>query len=437
MKKYTVKNLDAGLLSGLNNHANVGAIKSIYDLFAGYDHYSKNPEDFIKKHPDFMFSGRITKVVTDRIVRPLVVVSDKLEYMDNKHLTNIIKFNINTFAAYFLQAIKILSNVYGVDTTILARQVTDKKIYKSVIGRLKKTAGTEDNTDNALNKILESNYKVYAGLEDDVVGNDATEGDIAENNVIEDGENAQNTTSHTDTTHNKSNPDIKYDLTFKDAEKSLKTPDHFIKVLNIDLTMVKKEGHDKNEMKISLPFIIAPIVRFTNSDSLLKNALGTDKDESFEQRWLEFRSGEIGLTDLIFAGDLIEKYKANKIKNENDVAKIITNKNLQNTMHSALTAEGGFSNYNNIYILHSSDELLVEDLMEDDLIDAGTWQDFALKMSAFGINFIDPDKERDTIFITDMPTYSVLSFKDIKNSDSKNNDLEDLVKAMMVNKPIF
>jgi len=421
MKKYKIKNLDAGLLSsGFENYGqNIPLFKSLIDLFVNLDKYTSNPEDFTKNHPDFVFSGRITKVVTDRIIRPFVIISDKLEFMDKKKLSDIIKYNVDLFAAYYLQAIKILSNVYNVDVTMIARQVTDKTLVRSVSKAIKSSKsmmsfGNENAEDAIINNIVKKHINLSLGLEDD---ND---------------DDVDSTTETTDNVNTSTNTEI----SFKEADKELKVNDNFIKVINVDLRISSKTGNDKSELKVSVPFVIAPLVMYTNSEVFIKNVLGMGSEEEFSTRWLKFRSGEIGLWDLIFAGDLINEYKRNKIKNENDVAKLITKKNLKNLTANALTMEGGFTTYTNMYIFDKSDEILIEDSIEEDLVDPEVWQDLALKLLAFDINFVNSEKETITNFIADMPTYSVLTFRDIKKK-SKDNDIDDLLKALLVNKPVF
>jgi len=420
MKKYKLDNLDAGLLSGgfENYGSSVPALKTIVDLFANADKYVENPEDLVKNHPDFVFSGRITKVVTDRIIRPYVIVSDKLEFMDKKKLSDVIKFNINLFSAYFLQAIKILANVYNVDVTMLARQVTDRTLIKSTAKAIKTVKnivpGMEDASDAVINKIAKK-INVNSGVEDSMDEDIEKATDSAQSNI--------NTTST--------------EISFKDAEKDLKVNDTLIKIINLDLRVSTKDGNSKNDFKASIPFVIAPIVMYTNANTFIKNALGTDNDETFSNRWLQYRSGEIGLWDLMFAGDLINDYKRNKVHNKNDVANLIKKKSLKNMGGNVLMGEGSFTNYTNIYIFDKSDELMIEDIIQEDLIDAEVWQDLALKLLAFDISFVDSDKENITNFITDMPTYSVLSFRDIKKSEKNNDEINDLLKAMLINKPAF
>lgn len=420
MKKYRLEEIDAGLLSGgFENHGqNVSALKSLVDLFGNIKHYGKNPEDFIKSHPDFVFSGRITKVVTDRIIRPYVIISDKLEFVDKKKISEVIKYNINLFTAYFLQAIKILSNVYNVDLTMIARQVTDKTLIKSTSRMLRNTksiAGLEDASDLVISNVLKDSLNIGAGIEDE------------ETQVEEAEDGSTRHTVRTTTT----------DISFKDAEKELKVNDTFIKIVNVDLKVSSKDDDSKSEIKVTLPFVIAPIVMYTNSTNFIRNVLGTDEEETFFTRWLKYRSGEIGFWDLVFAGDLIADYKRNKVENKSDVAELIKTKNLQNLTGSLMTAEGGFNSFTNIYIFDKSDELMIEDTIQEDLIDAEVWQNLAVKLLAFDINFVDVDKESITNFITDMPTYSVMSFRDIKKSDKNNDEINELLKAMLVNKPVF
>jgi hypothetical protein len=244
MEKYRLKEFDAGLLSGgfENTGSGISFLSGLIDIFENYKEYASNPEEFIKKHPDMVFSGRITKVVTDRIIRPYVIISDKLDFMNKKDLSNILRFNVDLFSAYFLQAIKILANVYNVDLTMVTRQMTDRTLIKSTARAInlgKKVAskfgiGNEDLSSYIVKNLVS---KVGYGLEDE-----DGDGDVDDNNKNNPGSNLS--------------ANIETNLTFKDAEKDLKINDGLIKVLNVDMRIGSKTGDVKNELKISIPFVI-------------------------------------------------------------------------------------------------------------------------------------------------------------------------------------
>ncbi len=423
MAKYEVHgNISYGLCSGFVSVAAATSIfRAITDLFENTKDFANDPSLLVKKYPDLIFSGRITKVVSDRIIRPVIVISDKLKYMDKKDLTNIIKFNINMYGAYLLQAIKILANIYNVDVSMLSRVMTNRSMFKTIYKITKDmNPGTESNEDNLTSIILkEYGNKLTAGILD----NDEDEIDEVEEDRDEKPSSRTKTSSKVD---------------FKTVDpKSLGTPEELFKVIELDLVVKKDVDGDKSEIKVSLPFIIAPIIVYTDSETFLRNVLGNESKESFSYRWLQYKSGEINLSDLIFASDLIREYKENKIRNKNDVAKLIQDNLYSESMHSVITREGSFATYNQIYIFDRSDQYLVEELIQDNLLDPEVWQDLALSLKAFSINFVDNDEEALLNYITDMPTYNVLTFRQIKKDTNKNDDLIELMKAMLVNKNPF
>jgi len=420
MKKYTLKELDAGVLSSAFSQYDtpVPMIKGLIDLFANIEEYSKNPELIAKNHPDWVFSGRLTKVVADRIISPLVIISDKLEYMDKKQLTNIVKFNVNLFTAYLLQSLKILANIYGVDMSMLARQVTDKKLYKAAAKAVKTVA----------NKMAtEATKVVEEGLES------AEEGYI--NTLIKKHVEDKFKPLAAGIEANKSSNEVK----FETADQShLGISESVIKIVDVTLKVSKQIGDETVETKVTLPFIIAPVILFTNADTFLRAVLGNNEAESLQQRWLELRSGAISFWDFITGSDLIKQYKRNRIQNENDVVKLIQKRLRTNALSSLVSGEGGFTAFNNIYIFAKEDEATIEDIIKDDLLDPEVWQQLALDLFAFDINIVDTEKELVINFITDMPTYSVLTFKQLlKESNKSDDELLELVKTMLLNKPPF
>jgi len=345
----------------------------------------------IKLTPDMSFSNNIVSINKMFMVRPRFIISNKLKYMDQSTLKAIIDTNLKIFISNYIQAFKILTNIYKLDST----EVLHKLNNQSFGG----TAG------NLISKVItagnESEIDYYRELKENVDKPFITAGFEAKN------------------------------VSFKNTDDNIKINQMFI--VNYDLEMTVSNGTDKPTV-VKMPITVYPDIRFTDSVTLIES-LVDDNSDSFFNRLDDYKSGAISLTDLIFASDLVAKYKKKQLKNENDIVKYLRGINRISTVDSALTGRNNYSVNYNIYILDITDKVLIEEQVQGKIVSEKYKNKMLSQMMAFSISFVDVDKENVTISISDIPSFSVLNFKMLKKD--KDVDVNEIFKKLLTNKSPF
>lgn len=346
---------------------------------------------------DTTFGNNIVTLNKMFMVRPRLIISDKLKYMDQSTLKATIDANLKIFISNYIQAFKILTNVYGLDSKEVLHKLNNQSAGSVLFKGIGKVAGIGYESEVDLyRELLDNNDKPF----------------------VTNGYEGKN------------------DLSFKNTDDNIKLNQMFITNYELEMTVsngTDAEGKPKKTI-VKTPITIYPDIRFTDSVTLLNN-LVEGNEASFFSRLDDYKSGAITLSDLIFAGDLVEKYKKNQIKNENDIVKYLRGINKINTINSAITGSKNYSVNYNMYILDTADKLTIEELVQGKIISEKYKTIMLDQMLAFSISFVDMDKEAVTIYINGIPSFSVLNFNMLKKD--KDADVNDIFKKLLTNKSPF
>jgi len=207
----------------------------------------------------------------------------------------------------------------------------------------------------------------------------------------------------------------------------------FINTFDIE-TSIPVEGSNRPSI-ISIPVTIYPRIVYTDSDSLVESMLADSVDNSIFDRLESYKAGLINLSDLIFATDLIKKYKNKRLKKPNDVTKFIKGIQLTTTIHDVYNNTRSFAKNYNIYILTEEDKQHIEKILKGNVLTSKK-QKLLDAMYAFSINFVETNKERYTRIVDSLEGFSTLSFTQVAKKNDKV-DMNEIVKAMMLNKQPF
>jgi len=346
--------------------------------------------------PDMVSRNNIVTLNKIFMVRPRLIISDKLKYMDQSTLKSVIDANLKIFISNYIQAFKVLTGMYGLNSNEVLHKLNNQSLG-GVIG------GTISNLIRAGN---ESEVDMYRELFDNTDKPFVTSGYEANN------------------------------ISFKNTDDNIKLNQMFITNYDLEMSVsngTDSEGKDKKTV-VKMPITVYPDIRFTDSNTLL-NGLIEGNEDSFFSRLDDYRSGAITLSDLIFASDLVEKYKKKQLKNENDIVKYLRGINKINTVNSAITGNKNYSVNYNMYILDNSDKVVIEELVQGKVISEKYKNKMLNQMLAFSISFVDIDKEVVIININGIPSFSVLNFKMLKKD--KDMDVNDIFKKLLTNKSPF
>ncbi len=370
----------------------------------------------------------LTGVASGLVVRPLVVVSDKLKYMEQSKFKQVIEMDLKIFTAFYIQVFRLLAAVHGLQPTetirIMNKGRVDLNDIDSFTGvrRYAKTILANESMTFTYD-ILSDNDNVEIPL---VPGFEAKK----------DGDK-----------NNKKEELVKH---FKMSEIN-DTPVNRLEqmfVNSYDITIEFRytgdsNGSDTEEKKgaVTIPVIVYPVIVFVEPESFIRSIIDEGLDDSLKSRWEQYKAGAITLADLIFAIDLIKKYKEKKIKNQNDIARMIKGVNKSTFVSKILTGEARFADKYNIYIFDRSDLRYMEEELRGKIIDGRRYNEknkeiLLSKMSAFSLTLVDNEQELVIVFIKDIPGMNVLPFDLLKKS-GKNDDIADIFKNLLMNKSPF
>lgn len=336
-------------------------------------------------------------------VEPITLISSNLT--GTKELYNILHGVLNIYAAFYLQAIHILS-----------AQLADVRILKI----LDKT-----NPDRDMKTLLTSGYTAYENLNIKTLSLEnckfklpmiATDKPSFAMESIFD-EDANNVlTSST-----------------QKLETFEKLGSAVGKVMEVKFTV---RGNDsKNSDEITIP-VVVKLDNMVIPADVIDQILTANADEiTLGSRFKDALAGRIGfIKDFILCSDLIKSQKKTMIKDPtgyyNQLMKRINN----SRMYSALSGNISLAGVSSIVVISEEDESFVQKQIGGKLTNEHTREIIFNNTSAMCIVVVDKEWERVSIYIKDIDGFSQNSFDAFKSmSDKGNNNIADIVKAFSLN----
>lgn len=336
-------------------------------------------------------------------VEPITLISSNLT--GTKELYNILHGVLNIYAAFYLQAIHILS-----------AQLADVRILKI----LDKT-----NPDRDMKTLLTSGYTAYENLNIKTLSLEnckfklpmiATDKPSFAMESIFD-EDANNVlTSST-----------------QKLETFEKLGSAVGKVMEVKFTV---RGNDsKNSDEITIP-VVVKLDNMVIPADVIDQILTANADEiTLGSRFKDALAGRIGfIKDFILCSDLIKSQKKTMIKDPtgyyNQLMKRINN----SRMYSALSGNISLAGVSSIVVISEEDESFVQKQIGGKLTNEHTREIIFNNTSAMMIVVVDKEWERVSIYVKDIDGFSQNSFDAFKSmADKGNNNIADIIKAFSLN----
>lgn len=339
-------------------------------------------------------------------VEPITLISSNLT--GTKELYTILHGILNIYAAFYLQAVHILS-----------AQLSDIRILKI----LDKT-----NPDRDLKTLLTAGYTAYENhrlniktlsLENckfklPMLQSDKNTSFAFESIFDEDNEN-------------------QLANSINKLETFEKLGSAVGKVIEVKFTV---RGNDsKNSDEIGIP-IVVKLDNMIIPAEVIDQILTANGDEiTLGSRFKDAISGRIGfIKDFILCSDLIKTHKKTMIKDPtgyyNQLLKRINNSRL----YSVLSGNISLAGISSIVVISEEDENHVQKQIGGKLINEHTREIIFNNISAMMIVVIDKEWERVSIYIRDIDGFSQNSFDAFKSmADKNNNNIADIIKAFSLN----
>ena len=222
-------------------------------------------------------------------------------------------------------------------------------------------------------------------------------------------------------------------------DKSKLIEDSLIQTYELELnnTVTDPITKDKVTRVVRIPLVFYPTIRFVDIPELIDDlSNGRTPDKSFKERWLDFRSGAISFSDLIFASDLVREYKAKRLKNDNDVAELIKKtlkvRNFQQLLNARLKYKPRFIGY----VCSVDDKMYLDKVVRGNIFKDKYKNMIMDLLFALEIGLLDIDQNKLTLMIDGLDGFSVYDL-DMLKGKSNDMNINELFKNILTNRPPF
>lgn len=339
--------------------------------------------------------GSITKLLGKFIVEPVLIVSK--DTMHIEEVDKMIDTQVDIFSSYYMQAFSILSTIYKLDKDVIVDLLgTDNGSVKRVIKKGIDTLAKEEYTDiNYLDELL-SNESIVISSE--ASGYSKTAVSVKQN---------------------------------KDDEGTLRS----MLTRNLEVS-IPIQVNGKHSHTMIIPITVKAHVIFTDINNIINMLKPNAADKSFSYRLDEYKSGGISLLDLVFANDIIDEYKDNKIKDKDQLLNII-NERTASANSKAFDHGGvaGYEKYYNMLIVSANDKIRLDKHVNGDFFKEKYKQKLLEQGRAMTVTVMDEDYERAVVLTKDIRGKSDVSFRSLSKRKDGKVDLGEMMKAMMSNRP--
>lgn len=400
--------------------------------------------------------GSITKLLKPYIVEPIIITTDVCRSIDVFDKT--LQLNIDIFASFYLQAFKILTDLYDVSAQSAINILSTDNSSLAATGKkalIKALSREEANVPNFLQAVLSSEdqylrlsseagwfKKLLSGITpttlDDAdkiasinLKNSQTAKNEAERAKIESELIAANAKNGTKRLSMKSD--------FKDLEID-KDPLYGTLTRTLELQFT----HSLTKNTLVMPISVKAHVIITDITNILNMLAPNSRDKRFVNRLDEWRAGAITFWDLVSCNDLIADYKKNKLRDKENLFDLVNSRvkgSAATALSNALDTKGnypieGFEKNYNMLIISADEKVRLDRHIGGDITKEKYKQDLLEQSHAMLCTVLDQDYERANILTKDIRGVSDIGFKSLSRRNEKSNDMAGIVQSLLTAKPI-
>lgn len=438
-------------------------------------------------------SGTLTGITKNLIVEPTIITTPNVR--NSKVFDNLVSLNINLFTSFYIQAFQILSDVLGqspidaIDvlstnkyTGAAMERYTRDKVYDFLLNRealdTPMCLGDVDFTNpifllnqedrNELKALLEYTVELDLNMEakngglsmqgrhNQVYNNrvntnqqinaaqqaqraqQAANANASQNNNGGKGNNNNNNNNNntldrvTARSLTRDRITDRIDMHKKQADAMYESLNQvLVRSINVKARRTGKNGAADSEFII--PITIVGTVKVVPVEEIIVAVSNYDYKKSFTYRYREWRSGGITLADLVFATDLIQEYKKNKLSKDSKLMGDIETKKRASGIRQAVTGTVGAEvSYNMIQVTDYELEM-IEKAYNKKLDSYNNRNAFLKVLNAHNLSVVDDDAERVQIFISDIQGSMDIGFNKLMKREDKDINMLELFRAMSNN----
>ena len=182
-----------------------------------------------------------------------------------------------------------------------------------------------------------------------------------------------------------------------------------------------------------IPITIVGTIKVVPVEEIIVAISNYDYKKSFTYRYREWRSGGISLADLVFASDLIQEYKKNKLSKDSKLMSDIETKKRASGIRQTVTGTiGAEVSYNMIQVTDYELEM-IEKAYNKKLDSYNNRNAFLKVLNAHNLSVVDDDAERVQISISDIQGSMDVGFNKLMKREDKDINMLELFRAMSNN----
>ena len=433
-------------------------------------------------------SGTLTGITKNLIVEPTIITTPNVR--NSKVFDNLVSLNINLFTSFYIQAFQILSDVLGqrpieaIDilstnkyTGAAMERYTRNKVYDFLLNKealdTPMCLGDIDFTNpmfllnqedrNELKTLLEYTVELDMNMEANppinigAIVNAAARRAQQAQQAKQPGQpqppqppqvnNNQNTNNGRGNNNNNTPVDRavvrrltrdeitdRIDMHKKQADAMYESLNQvLVRSINVKARRAGSGGGAAAGDEYIIPITIVGTVKVVPVEEIIVAISNYDYKKSFTYRYREWRSGGISLADLVFASDLIQEYKKNKLSKDSKLMSDIETKKRASGIRQTVTGTiGAEVSYNMIQVTDYELEM-IEKAYNKKLDSYNNRNAFLKVLNAHNLSVVDDDAERVQIFISDIQGSMDVGFNKLMKREDKDINMLELFRAMSNN----
>lgn len=435
-------------------------------------------------------SGTLTGITKNLIVEPTIITTPNVR--NSKVFDNLVSLNINLFTSFYIQAFQILSDVLGqrpieaIDilstnkyTGAAMERYTRNKVYDFLLNKealdTPMCLGDMDFTNpifllnqedrNELKTLLEYTVELDMNMEANppinigaIVNAAARRAQQARQPVqpqppqppqVNNNQNNNNGKGNNNNGNNNNNTPVdrvtarsltrekitdRIDMYRKQADAMYESLNQvLVRSINVKARRAGSGGGTSAGDEYIIPITIVGTIKVVPVEEIIVAISNYDYKKSFTYRYREWRSGGISLADLVFASDLIQEYKKNKLSKDSKLMSDIETKKRASGIRQTVTGTiGAEVSYNMIQVTDYELEM-IEKAYNKKLDSYNNRNAFLKVLNAHNLSVVDDDAERVQIFISDIQGSMDVGFNKLMKREDKDINMLELFRAMSNN----
>ena len=435
-------------------------------------------------------SGTLTGITKNLIVEPTIITTPNVR--NSKVFDNLVSLNINLFTSFYIQAFQILSDVLGqrpieaIDilstnkyTGAAMERYTRNKVYDFLLNKetldTPMCLGDVDFTNpifllnqedrNELKTLLEYTVELDMNMEANppinigaIVNAAARRAQQARQPVqpqppqppqVNNNQNNNNGKGNNNNGNNNNNTPVdrvtarsltrekitdRIDMYRKQADAMYESLNQvLVRSINVKARRAGSGGGASAGDEYIIPITIVGTIKVVPVEEIIVAISNYDYKKSFTYRYREWRSGGISLADLVFASDLIQEYKKNKLSKDSKLMGDIETKKRASSIRQTVTGTiGAEVSYNMIQVTDYELEM-IEKAYNKKLDSYNNRNAFLKVLNAHNLSVVDDDAERVQIFISDIQGSMDVGFNKLMKREDKDINMLELFRAMSNN----